>query len=540
MKFRLVFGLIISFITCAVQAQLGQSMLIDPKALSLGNAVTADPPGINSIHYNPAGLTHLEGRQISVSLLNVVLKSSASFDLPEGYGVDENGNETDELLDFRDDPVIGQEGEAIAGAYIPRVGIFPLHLPVLALPNGGISIKPPGSKFTFATAAYMPMVAGFVKEEDDNPGRYQAKGLALQRLTYLSPSFGYKVNDELSIGAGFLLSHQGFAIEQDARGVNILMAATELLQDAFGCEESGGGGNDPLVPFISLCGGRVGPYRDIGTLSMKLENSMSPSFNLGVLWEPTDWFAWGASYQSEAKDQLTGDFEMEYSPEFSGFFGSFRSSVFGAIIGAMFQLPTGVPRETGFVTTEFTYPQHFQTGIKLRLFDTLQFNIDAGWTDYDEWDYFLFEFDRQLDFLNAAKILAPGEVTGNTLKQYLNYKSVWSLGFGMEYQMSSRLTARFGYEPRQTSIPDNRRNVMAPLGFAEMYGIGFGYQWDLNTEIDLSLSFMKSEEAIYADDPSGSLNQDCLTCIVSNPYAGLDVKTKLSVAAAGITFRTKF
>ncbi len=525
-----------SFLLSALShGQLGQSMLIDPKALSLGNAVTADPPGMASIHYNPAGLTKLKGRQISVTILNVILKSEATFNLPEDYSGD------GELLNFEDDPVIGQKSEAIAGAYIPGIGIFPLHLPVLALPAGGISINPPGSKFTFATATYMPMVAGFVKEGADNPGRYQAKELAMQRMTYLSPSFGYKVNDELSLGAGFLLSHQGFAIEQDARGVNLIMAATEMLQDAFGCEDDGdGGGNDPLVPFISLCGGRVGPYRDIGTLSMQLENSMSLSYNLGLLWEPADWFAWGMAYQSEAKDQLSGEFEMDYSRDFSGFFSGFRGSIFGAIIGAMFQLPSGVSKETGYVTTEFTYPQHFQTGFKFRFFDKLQLNIDAGWTDYDEWDSFYFEFDRQLDFLNAAKILAPGEVTGNTLRQNLNYKSVWSFGFGVEYQMSSRLKARIGYEPRATSIPTDRRNVMAPLGFAPMYGLGFGYRWDLDTEIDVSLSFLQSKESIPADEPSGSLNTDCLTCIVSNPYPGLDVETKLTVATAGITFRTKF
>ena len=534
-------GIVFLFLSCLSNAQLGQSMLIDPKALSLGNAVTADPPGIASIHYNPAGLTRLDGRQISVSLLNVILKSKATFDLPEDY--DGEG----QLLNFAEDPVAGKESEAIAGAYIPGYGIFPLHLPVLALPSGGFSIKPPGSKFTFGNAVYMPMVAGFVKEGDENPGRYQAKQLAMQRLTYLSPSFGYKVSDELSLGAGFLVSHQGFGIQQDARGVNILLAATEMLQEAFGCEE-GGGGDDPLVPFISLCGGLVGPYKDIGTLTMNLENSLSLSYNLGLLWEPNDWFAWGMSYQSEAKDKLSGEFEMDYSRDFSGFFSGFRSSLFGAIIGAMFQLPSGVSKETGHVTTEFTYPQHFQTGFKFRFFDKLQVNIDAGWTDYDEWESFYFQFDRQLDFLNAAKILAPTEVTATTLKQFLNYKSVWSFGVGLEYQMSTRLKARIGYEPRATSIPKDRRNVMAPLGFAPMFGVGFGYRWDMDTEVDVSLSFLKSEEAIYADPQdsseyptsSGSLNRDCLTCLVSNPYPGLDVKTKLTVAAAGITFRTKF
>lgn len=155
------------------QAQLGQSMLLDPKALSMGNAVTADPPGIASIHYNPAGLTRLEGRQIGVSLLNVVLHSEAVFNLPEDY--DGEG----ELLDFSDDPVIGKKSEAIPGLFIPGVGIFPLHLPSAAVPSGGFSIQPPGSKFTFANSVYMPMVAGFVKEGSDNPGRYQAKQLAM-------------------------------------------------------------------------------------------------------------------------------------------------------------------------------------------------------------------------------------------------------------------------------------------------------------------------------------------------------------------------
>ena len=34
------------------------------KALSLGHAVTADPPNIDSIHFNPAGLIRLKGRQM--------------------------------------------------------------------------------------------------------------------------------------------------------------------------------------------------------------------------------------------------------------------------------------------------------------------------------------------------------------------------------------------------------------------------------------------------------------------------------------------
>ena len=53
-----------------VNAQLLHNVTIgNPKALGLGNAVTADPPGIDSIHFNPAGLAKIKGRQMNIKLL---------------------------------------------------------------------------------------------------------------------------------------------------------------------------------------------------------------------------------------------------------------------------------------------------------------------------------------------------------------------------------------------------------------------------------------------------------------------------------------
>ena len=39
----------------SAQAQLATNLFLDTKAMSLGNAVTADPVGIMDIHFNPAG-----------------------------------------------------------------------------------------------------------------------------------------------------------------------------------------------------------------------------------------------------------------------------------------------------------------------------------------------------------------------------------------------------------------------------------------------------------------------------------------------------
>jgi len=537
----------LSLVAANSQAQLATNLFIDTKAMSMGNAVTADPVGIMSIHFNPAGLTKLDGRQVQFGLQTIHLEATYDFEVPDHY--DSEG----ELLNIDEDPVAGTKGKASAAAYVPEHGILPMDfLPLLSLPSAGMSIQPEGSRFTFANAVYAPMVAGFAKEDDD-PGRYQAKKVAMQRFAYFTPSFGYKVSDEFAIGVSFLFNHHAVALEQDLRAPNVLIAVGEQLQDAFGCFNDDGTptGYDPLVPLIALCGGNIGPYDDIGTLSIEMSETLSPSFNVGFLWEPEDWFAWGVTYQSGATTHLKGTYDLEYTDDFAGFFQKFQSTILGAIGGAIFQLPSGVKHESGMVSAEQEFPQHFQTGIKLRFLDDFQFNYDLGWTDYDKWDELLLEFDRPVSFLSAAKIMAPGLVTDSTLAQPLGFKSVWSHAFGFAYDLNSRVQLRAGYEPRETSIPDDRRSIMAPLGFATMYSLGMGYQWDKDTVVDFSIAFLESEETILADpqeennvgpysNSSDSLNRNCLTCTVTNPYPSLDVNTKLTIGALGITYRTKF
>src|SRR5690606_5909252 len=124
-------------------AQLIQNIFIDTTTMSLGNAVTADQTCIMDIHFIPAGLTKLEGRQIQIQLMNIMLSAEANFSLPEDYDPDQAG-----LVPIHEDPILNDpKSKAIAAAYLPGVGILPMHLPVLTLPTGGVSIQPAGSKF---------------------------------------------------------------------------------------------------------------------------------------------------------------------------------------------------------------------------------------------------------------------------------------------------------------------------------------------------------------------------------------------------------
>jgi long-subunit fatty acid transport protein len=535
-KKRILGAMIAATISCGVEAQLTQNLTIHPKALALGNAVTADPPGIMSIHYNPAGLTKLDDRQLEVNLMGIYLDIDADFTAPEGYeifGID--GLEEDPLTGKQRDPVANKHSHTNNVAlYVPGYGILRLPPGPALAPSAGISVSPPGSKLTFANAFYLPMAAGFYREKSD-PARYQPQAAALQRTTYLSPTVGYEINDEWSVGAGIHLSHMGIAADQYMRAPNMLLGVAEILQDAFSCET----GDEPLQPWLALCGGNVGPWDDIGALNLDVQETVSPTFALGVTWEPTPWFAWGASYTSEADMNLKGSFEIQYTEDWSGFWQSVNGSILGAIGSAILSLPSGAPREAGNVSMDLTYPQHFQTGISLKSTPWTTLNVDIGWTDFSQWDAFLFQFDRNLEFLNAARILSPDNATPSTLRLPLNFTDQWNWSVGGELHVSERLDLRAGVEFRDSVIPDDQRQVMVPFGGARLYSVGLGYRWDKDTEIDMNLSYLHSIETIPADT-SCNLNCDNITNIIYNPYAGLDVKTSLRIVIAGLSFRTKF
>ena len=535
-KKRILGALAAAVLSTAAQAQMTQSLTIHPRALALGNAVTADPPGIMSIHYNPAGLARLEDRQLEINLLAIYLDIATRFDAPDGYeifGID--GLEIDPATGRQRDPVANTKGSTNNIAlYLPGFGILKAPPGPAVAPNAGISVKRPGSRLTFGNAFFMPMAAGYYRDPND-PGRYMPQATALQRTTYLSPTVAYEINDQWAVGFGIHLSHQGVAADQYMRAPNMLLGVAQVLQDAFNCQT----GDEPLAPWIQLCGGKVGPWEDIGALSLNVQETLSPTYSLGVLWQPTHWFSWGANYTSEANMRLKGQYSIEYTDDWTGFWQSVNGSILGAIGAAILSLPSGLPRESGNVSMDLTYPQHFQTGVSVRVLPKLTLKADVGWTDFRAWDAFEFTFDRNLEFLNAARILSPDNATSNSLRLPLNFKDEWNWSFGAEMHVSTRLDLRAGVQFRDSVIPDDQRQIMAPFGDSILYGLGFGYRWSRDTQIDANLNFLQSREYIPANS-SCNLNCDNITNIIYNPYAGLDVRTRLTLAMAGLSFRTKF
>ena len=177
--------------------------------------------------------------------------------------------------------------------------------------------------------------------------------------------------------------------------------------------------------LFGICNTQEGmnPFGKMGALQVSLEQSLSPSYNLGLLWEPTDNFGFGMVYQSSAKMRLKGKYMIDNAKAPQQLVSGLNSSATGQILARILGLPGYVPDiESGLVAMDLEYPAHFQAGIKYKILPDLQLNLDVGWTDYSAWDKFKFEFDRQISLLKVAKLLS-NNVTDNSLALPLKFTS---------------------------------------------------------------------------------------------------------------------
>lgn len=534
----------------SLHAQLATNMAVDVKAMSMGNAVTADPPGIMAIHFNPAGLAKLEGRRMDLQFLGADFSIENTFTAPPGY----------EVFGFSDDPVVCADAPNDGASYCNQfkegkstVEGITLYLPIINdavdLPPGPLvagplpafSIKPPGSKFTFATATYLPMAAGFYRSDDD-PGNFLGKRVALERLTYLSPSVGYQVTDTLSVGASIGFSYQAMYLESDFRAPNQLLGFARTLDESICAPFKGQAENLALDIFLfGICrpDEGLGPFKNLASLELSMDQRLSPSYNLGVLWEPHERFAWGAVWHAPTEVHMSGDYTIKYSEATRQTVNGIGSSPTGAIALAILGMPNRVPtEEVGIANMDIIMPAHFQTGIKVRPTERLQINVDFVWTDYDEWDAWRMQFDKSSAVTALARLFSPGS-TSTLLNFPLGFQSSWNLAYGVQYDLTGRLSLRAGFEPRASAVPDDRRNPLVPINEARYYSLGLGYKWDKDTEIDLGIATLESEDSIPANT-SCMANCTGIDNIVYNPYAGLDIETKTNITLVGLAFRTSF
>lgn len=521
-----IVGLVLLHQDKAQAAVLENLMVGDPRALSMAGAVTADPSGIFSLHFNPAGLAKIKSDIYAANL------TVAHFEFrTDIYG---HTPELDEYLEEQGwtDPAVNTTSEtSTVGILFPgddKVREFPLPVPIL--PTGGWAWRLDDHDATFATAIYSPWGAGYMREDDD-PGRYDGQEFTALRLTYFSPTIGFQINDAWSVGAGVNFSWMGIGAVTDLRAPNVIVAGIQQIQEDI-CPTALG------QNFLNICGGTLGPYVNLLTLEVATQTYFSPSFNLGVLWEPLPWFAWGATYISEAPIKAKGPAKFSYSAEYQEFFGALAASSAGVLLGGLLPLPAGVATDETDVTIELTAPSQFMTGIKLIVLPDWKVNFDVKFADWGKWDKVELVFDKDIDAIGLVQIVSPQYAPNRrTLIFPRHYESTWTWAMGVEHRYNDIVSLRAGYEPRTSSIPGDKQDLLVPLPDAKLYTIGAGIKlkeelpllpFTRDSTVNVALGYMSGSHYVPAGTSSNA-NAMGAGNFIYNPYAGTNFRNSLTM-----------
>lgn len=523
------------------RAAFVEQFAISSKAISLANTVTAYPPGHMSVHYNPAGLSKLkEGRLKgeSFTFAKEVMLSKFEAD-PNFKGFMDTwgpqfpkNEENDWHALYQSDPLDGLTAKVSGREYLPFAG--PINLPFLVGPSLGISYRAPGSKWTFCYGNYPPFAVGYNRADDD-PGRFGGKSAVMQHLIYAAPSVSYQVNRRLAVGLSVGLGQTAMGAEVDMRTPNELVALTRVLGETT---------KDLEIPVLSELtlpppwfGGGISPYEQVGSMEFLVHDDFSPSFNLGVLWEPRDWVAFGVCYQSPIKAKMTGRYQFNYGISWQKMQDWMGSSPLLLIVSGMFDLPhQAVPIQGGKAVVEFELPRRVQMGVMFRPIKKLRLMWDLHWAQWSVIKQDKIEFDQDIQMFRVAKMLG---YTGGDRTMILprNFVDTWHWSAGMEYQVTDKLCVRFGYEFRPTSVQADRFDMLYHLPDLTFLGAGIGLTTKKGLQLDLGFGYMFNKGYKVPNNSSHNLNSTTFTDIVYNPLAGLNYEQDLEIflLSVGIT-----
>ena len=497
-------------------AAFNEQIATDAKAMSLGNAVTADPPGIMSIHYNPAGLSLIEHDitySAGISVTSVSFKGDYTAD-PNFDGF---------FGSYFTLEAVEGEGDTRGISHIPFTNSY---LSAMLTPQYGISYRKKESKWTFALGGYEPFSLGWEQTGSNNPSEFDGATVIHQHFIYAAPSVSYKATPKLSFGFSL-----GLGTSFHKNQFMMRIPSETFAQTMFG-----GDATEHLdIPFqqqmtlpMPLYGGGIAPYDEMAVLDIEMEDIFSPSLNTGILWSPLKWLSLGLTYQSEIKIKMEGTYNIKHSNDTARMMDWFGYGTVLPTAAALMGLPTDGSDQSGKCRFETILPQHVQLGVKLMPVKPLKLLIDVHWADWSSTGDTNYVFDQDLSILKLARLSGYSSGTNRFIIERKFKDTVhWSLG--IEYNVLEWLDLRCGYEKRPTSVKDEYFDLMYPVTDFNVYGAGFGLILKNGILIDFGLSYMDGGTYTVKNEQSSNMNSSDWTKPIYNPHLGLDYKQKSEI-----------
>jgi long-chain fatty acid transport protein len=417
--------------------------IVEQSVSGLGTAfsgVAAVAEDASTLFFNPAGLTRLKGQQAVLGLHYIKPKTEFSDDDSE---IDSGSSLSPALTGGAFVALSGSDGgDGGEDAFVPNAYY------AANLDNGwafGIGVNAP---FGLAT-----------EYADGWQGRYHALRSEVQTVN-INPSLAYKVNDHLSLGAGFnaqkLTAELSNAIDFGTIGFATVASSVPLF-----------GAPDPAWM----------QNRD-GKVVLKADD-WAYGYNLGLLVEADEETRLGLAYRSRMEYTAKGNADFTVPSTITG-----NSTVDGGL-QAMFA-------DSG-AKAEMTLPDSLSVSIYHRFTDRLALMADVTWTNWSVFKELRVEFDNPLK--------------ADSVTSY-NWNDSWRYSLGGSYDASESLTLRAGVAFDETPIPDDEsRTPRIPDEDRFWTSVGACYRFTENLKADFAYAHLfVSDSKIDRQagvDPSG-------------------------------------
>lgn len=519
-----------------------EQMAIDTRGMAMANTCTANPPYHMSIHYNPAGLSKkiAEGTWWHQGVILPQMWKYTKF-----YGNEDfPGWLQSKKWDHHADPIYAGQGYGEMKA-VGKAKSGVMYLPLLnrtidfaISPRTVIAHKSEGSKWTFATGMYTPYATGANHSRTGDPTWFGSRRAVQQHLIYQHPTASYQVTPELSIGMGVGVGQTAQVAEVRLRSPNDLTALTRELGQA-----TKGMAIPPWTYLYykdPLYGGGIHPWEEVAALKMKIRNDFSPSYKMGVLYDPYSWLGFGMVYQSEIIVRMHGNYEIRYGDDFMKMVDYYGSGPWGvrntSIILDLPIFPTRYQR--GILTTTIRFPKRIQTGIRYSPIKSLNLMFDLKWSEWSirEWD--VYKLDQDIQLLQVAKL--SGHKWGNrklATERFMHDTLDW--GISAEYKLTDRIDLLMGYEFRKTSVNKNYMDLTTPIADMHYLGCGLSRHLDNGGRLDFGLAYARTRAKV---DPEGSkkLTSTNYFWDGTNMFAGQYYRGDLDVLLVSVGFVVPF
>ncbi|OHX16185.1 OmpP1/FadL family transporter [Chromobacterium sphagni] len=460
------------------------SQSVSGQGTAHANGAEANDP--STIFSNPAGLTRLDGTQLSTGVTLVVPHSEYN----------DTGSTTTGALGFPAHATGGDNG----GTFAPKA---------VAAPTFYLSSKI-NDKITAGIGMYVPYGAkldyGF-----GWAGRYALKSIDLQSLN-INPSIAFKLDDRHSFGFGISAQYMKATLEQAAdatTGLNAalyqkVLAATGSQAAALGAVNQAAINGDGLAHVEG--------------------DDWGFGWNIGYMFQLDENTRFGLAYRSSVKQSLQGSSTWTFNNVTNNALPSF--GIAANALGAQAKAKHPDASSSVDVSTPETASANFfhQLNPKIALMG------DVTWVRNSRL--------QQIDIKQSA---VNGVAQGD-LVLHQNWRDTWRVSVGSNYQLNDSWMLRGGLAWEQSPVKDDQdRHPAIPDSDRIWLSLGANFKINKQSSIDLAYSFIdfKNANVNYTDgcSPAGTSPTTGGACTGNGGTVNGTYKTYLQLVGLQYNYR---